>query len=63
MRTRSIGHRLVALFALGCMFFNAPLLGIFDRPVAVWGIPLLYAYVFAAWLLLIAAIAWISEGR
>ncbi|MCP5238572.1 MAG: hypothetical protein H6950_11135 [Zoogloeaceae bacterium] len=63
MRTRSIGHRLVALFALGCMLFNTPLLGIFDRPVAVWGIPLLYAYVFAAWLILIAAIAWISEGR
>ena len=45
------------------MLFNTPLLGIFDRPVAVWGIPLLYAYVFAAWLILIAAIAWISEGR
>ena len=63
MRTRSIGHRLVALFAMGCLFFNAPLLGIFDRPVSVWGIPLLYLYVFGAWLLLIVAIAWISEGR
>ncbi|MBX3679360.1 hypothetical protein [Cognatazoarcus halotolerans] len=63
MRTRSIGHRLVALFAMGCLFFNAPLLSIFDRPVNVWGIPLLYLYVFGAWLFLIVAIAWISEGR
>lgn len=63
MRTGSIGHRLLALFALGLLLLNAPLLSIFDRPVVVFGLPLLYLYVFAVWLALVAAIAWIIEVK
>ena len=57
--TSRTGPRLAALFALGCLLFNYPLLAVFDRPVMVAGIPLLYAYLFGAWILLIAGAAWV----
>lgn len=57
------GERLVATFMAGCVLFNYPLLSLFDRDVAVFGVPLLYAYVFAAWAGLIALMAWVIERR
>jgi hypothetical protein len=51
------GQRLVALCMLGCVLFNYPILAIFNVPAAVLGIPVLYAYIFAAWALLIALMA------
>ena len=57
------GPRLVALFLLGVLLFNFPLLHLVDLPVVVLGIPLLYAYVFAVWALLIGLIALVLEGR
>ena len=57
-------QRLVALFMLGCLLFNYPVLAIFNVPAMVFGIPVLYAYIFAAWALLIALIALVVEqGR
>ena len=47
------GQRLVALFMLGCVLFNYPLLAIFNLPATVLGTPVLYAYIFIAWALLI----------
>ena len=55
------GPRLVGLFLLGCLLFNYPLLTLFDRPAMVAGVPLLYAYLFGAWLVLIAGAALIVE--
>jgi hypothetical protein len=55
------GQRLVALFLLGNLLFNYPLLALFNRPDMVLGIPVLYAYVFGAWALLIALLAWVIE--
>ncbi len=46
--------RLVALCMLGCVLFNYPILALFNVPGAVFGIPVLYMYVFVAWALLIA---------
>jgi hypothetical protein len=58
------GQRLAALFLLGLLLFNYPLLDLFAGPGQVLGIPLLYVYVFAAWALLLALIAWVVEkGR
>ncbi|MFZ2852718.1 MAG: hypothetical protein WAZ34_01240 [Rhodocyclaceae bacterium] len=57
------GERLVAVFLCGCVLFNYPLLSLFDRGADLFGIPLLYAYVFAAWAGLIGAMAWITEQR
>ena len=50
-------QRLVALCLLGFVLFNYPVLAIFNVPATLLGIPLLYAYVFGAWALLIALIA------
>jgi hypothetical protein len=57
------GQRLVALFLLGNLLFNYPLLALFNRPDAVLGIPILYLYVFGAWGLLIVLLARIIEKR
>ena len=57
------GQRLVALFLLGCLLFNYPLLDLFAGPGEVFGIPLLYVYVFAAWALLLALMAVVVEKR
>ena len=55
------GARLAGLFLLGCLLFNYPLVALFDRPILVGGVPLLYAYLFAAWLLVIVATALVVE--
>ena len=57
MRSRLVAQRLAALFLLGCLVFNYPLLALFNRDAEVLGIPLLYAYVFGAWLALIVLMA------
>jgi len=53
-RPGAIGQRLIGLFLLGCLLFNYPLLALFNARATVAGIPLLYAYLFSAWALLIA---------
>ena len=49
--------RLVALCMLGCLLFNYPILALFNVRGTVLGIPVLYAYIFTVWALLIALIA------
>ena len=55
------GQRLVGLFLLGCLLFSYPLLAIFNVRATVLGIPLIYAYLFAAWTLVIVLVARIME--
>ncbi len=58
------GQRLVALFLIGFLLFNYPLLFLFNSGGTVFGIPLLYAYIFGAWGGLIALMALVVEkGR
>ncbi len=57
------GQRLAALAVLGWLLFNYPLLGLFSRAGTVLGIPVLYAYLFGVWVLLILLIALIAERR
>ena len=57
------GQRLVALFLLGVLLLNYPLLNLFAGPSEVLGIPVLYAYVFAVWALLIGLMALVVEKR
>ena len=54
-------HRMAALFILGALLFNYPLLALFNRPALVGGIPVLYVYVFAAWALLVGLLALVIE--
>lgn len=54
---------LLALFVVGVLVFNYPLLDVFDRPLLVFGVPLLYLYLYGIWLVLIVALAlWLSRG-
>ncbi len=55
------GQRLIGLFLLGCLLFNFPMLALFNVQATILGVPLLYAYLFAAWALLIALVAAIVE--
>ena len=58
-----IGRRLVVVFLLGIVLLNYPVLALFSREEMVAGVPLLYVYLFAAWLALIAAMALIVRRR
>ena len=54
-------QRFVALCILGILLFNYPLLAIFNMPGSVLGVPVLYAYMFAAWTLLIVLMALVAR--
>ncbi len=49
-------RRLAGVFLLGWVLFNYPVLSLFNRHTTLLGIPLLYAYVFGAWTLVILLI-------
>ena len=55
------GERLIAVFLLGCLLFNYPLLFLFNSDHRIFGIPLLYVYIFTAWALVIALIARVAD--
>ncbi len=57
------GQRLAALFLLGFLLFNYPLLTLFAGTSQILGIPVLYAYVFVVWALLIGLMALVVEKR
>lgn len=56
-RAGTTGPRLVAIFLAGCVLLNDPVLSLFSSPTTVLGLPLLAAYVFGAWLLVIGLLA------
>ena len=58
-RLRSV--RLLAVAGLALVLFNYPMIAVFDKPVLVAGVPLLWAYLFIAWALVIALVGWISR--
>ncbi len=57
------GQRLAAIFLLGCVLLNYPILDLFNKPVEVFSIPLLYLYVFSVWTVLIGLLAYVIESR
>ncbi len=57
------GQRLGALFLLGFLLLNYPLLTLFAGAGRVWGVPVLYVYVFLVWALLIGLMALVVEKR
>jgi hypothetical protein len=58
----SKGQRFVALCALGLLLFNYPLLALFNVAGTIFGVPVLYAYIFVAWAALIALMAIVAES-
>ena len=57
----SKGQRFVALCMLGLLLFNYPILALFNLSGTVFGVPVLYAYLFVAWAALIALMALVAE--
>jgi len=55
--------RLAALFILGNVLFNYPILTIFNLKLMFFGIPLLYLYIFTVWSALIIAIIYVTQTR
>ncbi len=58
----SKGQRFAALCMLGMLLFNYPILTLFNVSGTLFGVPVLYAYIFIAWAALIAAMAYLAES-
>jgi hypothetical protein len=58
----SRSERFVALCMLGIVLFNYPVLALFNVSGTLFGVPVLYAYIFIAWTGLIGLMAWVAES-
>lgn len=54
-------QRLLALFFFSWLLLNFPLLGLWDRDVAGFGIPVLFIGLFTLWGVMIVVLAWLME--
>jgi hypothetical protein len=57
LRRTARRDRLVGLFLLGVILFNPPILNLFGGTLFGW--PLLFVYLFCAWALIIAGVAFV----
>ena len=56
--------KLVGVFFLGCVFFNYPIMSLFNIDAFVMGVPLFYVCLFSGWAIIIFFILVITEtGR
>jgi hypothetical protein len=53
--------RLFCLFLLGCLIFNHPIISLFNHEIFIFGIPLVFVFLFCAWALIIIAMALITR--
>ena len=60
---RREGQQLIALFFLGALLFNYPILSVFSTEGLIFGIPTLYVYIFITWTTLIGLTALVVERR
>jgi hypothetical protein len=59
-RDSKINKRLVALFLFGCVLLNFPILSLFNLEILIFGLPLMYVYIFGVWCLLISLTALVT---
>lgn len=55
--------RLILAFFVFFLLLNFPLLGIAEKERIVFGVPMLYGYLFAVWAALIGLTAWLVRRR
>jgi hypothetical protein len=60
MSDETRGQRFIALCMLGMLLFNYPILALFNVPGSLFGVPILYAYIFLAWAALIGLMALVA---
>jgi hypothetical protein len=63
MGNEPIGDRSIALFLLGLLAFSPILLSVFRSDALLSGFPLLYLYLFGAWVVLIALMVLVFRTR
>jgi uncharacterized membrane protein len=56
-------ERLVGVFIVGIIVLNYPVLSLFSKVKLVFGIPLLYLFLFLVWAIFILCMALILERR
>jgi len=52
----------IVTFLFAILALNPPVLTIFSVEVFLFGIPLLFLYLFAVWVMIIAMVAWIANA-
>ena len=57
------GQRLLAVFVMGALLLNFPLLALWDMRVAVLGIPVFPLALFGLWALLIGLVGWMVDRK
>jgi hypothetical protein len=57
------GQRLAVVFVVGLLLFNYPLMSLASSDTTLFGIPVLYLYLFGSWALIVATMAFIIERR
>jgi hypothetical protein len=58
--------RLIGIYILGCVLMSYPVMTIFNVEIMLFGIPLLYLYIFVSWLaivLLLFLVSWKHKRR
>ena len=63
MRNQDRGKRLIAVFLLGAVLLNFPLLAVVEAGQRLFGLPPLFLYLFGAWAGLILLLALLVERR
>ena len=63
MHDEERGQRLIAVFLLGLVAVNFPLLAVAEVGETLFGLPPLFAYLFGVWAGLIVLLALIVERR
>ena len=61
MPSERLSECLIVLFVGGVLAFNYPVLALFDHLLLPFGAPLLYLYLFLAWLAVIVLLAVVVE--
>ena len=56
-------ERLIVVLVIGTIALNYPLLSLFSKVRLLFGIPVLYLYIFAIWSVFIACVALILEKK
>lgn len=59
--TKRQHERLTAVFIIGVILLNYPLLSIFSRVRLLFGVPVLYLYLFIIWFIFIGCVAVVLE--
>lgn len=64
MKKRSLtGERLFALFLIGAVLFNYPVLALFSQNGRLFGIPILYLFIFISWGALIGLATFLVQRK